>query len=383
MKPGFFNLCILLCMLGCKDHPVSPYNDIAINQTVQYSLQKLRESLVAIQPDTYPIITKADGKWEITPPFEWTSGFFPGCLWYAYKLSDDIGWIEPAKDFTNGLYQQQFNTNDHDTGFRIFCSYGNGYKTVNDENYKSVILQAARSLATRFNHNVGCIQSWNGAFQVIIDNMMNLELLFWASKNGGSSDLYSIAVSHANKTMENHIRPDGSSYQLVVYDSLSGQVLQRRTVQGYSDSSTWSRGQAWGIYGFTMCYRETNDAAYLNTAEKMADYFIEHLPADYVPLWDLNLPSDDPRQFKDASAAAIACAGLLELSEYLNDNKYSEYAHYILNSLINNYMSINSGSSGIILHCAYNVNSNNPFDWDASTIWGAYYFLEALYRYIN
>ncbi len=258
------------------------------------------------------------------------------------------------------MYQQQFNPDDHD--------------------YKTVIFQAVRSLATRFNSNVSCI-SWNGPFQVIIDNMMNLELLFWASKNGGGSDLYNIAVSHANKTMVNHIRPDGSSFQLVVYDSLSGQVLLRKTVQGFSDSSTWSRGQAWGIYGFTMCYRETNDPNYLNIAKKMADYFSDHLPPDYIPYWDLNLPQNDPRQLRDASAAAIACSGLLELSSY--DSKYSESALNILNSLIDNYLSINTGSSGIILHCAYNVHSNNRFDWDASTIWGDYYFLESLFRYIS
>lgn len=377
----FFSFTVLFS--SCQDSVAPPDSYTSIKRAKAYALSQLKECLSIIPPSNYPVRTKGIGEWEFTSASDWTSGFFPGCLWNAYRLSNDSSWIESAKVFTEGLYDQQFNIDDHDTGFRIFCSYGNGYKILSNEGYKSVILQAAQSLATRFNPNVGSIQSWNGPFQVIIDNMMNLELLFWASKNGGSSEFYNIAVSHANKTMENHIRPDGGSYQLVVYDSLSGQVLQRKTVQGYSDSSTWSRGQAWGIYGFTMCYRETNDAAYLNTAKKMADYYIDHLPFDYVPFWDLNLPSDDPRQFKDASAAAITCSGLLELSGYLYDKKYSDAAENILNSLINNYLSINTGSSGIILHCAYNVNSNNPFDRDASTIWGDYYFLEALYRYIN
>lgn len=383
MKLFIFFVFFSVLFNGCKNPLIPPDNNLSTEKVEAYSLSQLKKSLNSIQLYNYPIRTKGMGEWETTPPSGWTSGFYPGCLWYACKLSNDSSWIESAKDFTDGLNGQQFNNDDHDIGFRIYCSYGNGYKILKNGNYKTVILEAANSLATRYNSNVGCIQSWNGEFQVIIDNMMNLELLFWASKNGGSSDFYNIAVNHANKTMENHIRPDGSSYQLVVYDSLSGQVLQRKTVQGYSDSSTWSRGQAWGIYSFTMCYRETNNINFLNTAEKMADYFIDHLPSDYVPYWDLNLPDSDNRKFKDASAAAIASSGLFELSRYSNNSKYYNSAEKILNSLIDNYLSINTGSGGILLHCAYNVHSSNPFDWDASTIWGDYYFLEALLRYLN
>lgn len=369
---------------GCSNSLTPPNDTQSIRKAEAYSLSQLKKSLNSIQLYNYPIRTNGVGDWEATAPSGWTSGFFPGCLWYAYKLSNDSFWIESAKNFTEGLNGQQFNTSDHDIGFRIFCSYGNGYKVLGNEDYKIVGLQAANSLATRYNPNVGCIQSWNGKFQVIMDNMMNLELLFWASRNGGSQQLYNIAVSHAYKTLSNQIRADGSSYQLVVYDSLSGKLIERKTVQGYSDSSTWSRGQAWGIYGFTMCYRETNDIIFLNTARKMADYFIDHLPSDYVPYWDLNLPDSDNRKFKDASAASIASSGLFELSRYGNySSKYYNSAVKILNSLIDNYLSINTGSSGILLHCAYNVNSINPFDWDASTIWGDYYFLEALSRYLN
>jgi unsaturated chondroitin disaccharide hydrolase len=214
--------------------------------------------------------------------------------------------------------------------------------------------------------------------------MMNLELLFWASKNGGSGDLYEMAISHAYKTIENHIREDGSSFHVVVYDDQTGEVIEKRTAQGYSVNSTWARGQAWGIYGFTMSYRETQDINFLNTAIKMADYFIDNLPGDYVPYWDFNLPTEYDKKFKDASAAAIALSGLLELSSYIGDNtKYLESANNIMKSLVNNYLSIQTNSSGILLHGAYNVNSGNPYDWDASTIWGDYYFLEALNRYKN
>jgi unsaturated chondroitin disaccharide hydrolase len=372
---------LLLGFTSC-DNCVSPVaNEVTIQEAIDYSLDKLSRSLLEVPINNYPIRTKGIGEWEVTSPSEWTSGFFPGCLWYAYLLSEDTTWISDAKIFTEGLEEQKFNTGTHDLGFMILNSFGNGYKILNNIAYKEVVLQAASSLATRFNPVVGCIQSWNGEFQVIIDNMMNLELLYWASKNGGGGNLYDMAVSHANKTIENHVREDGSSFHVVVYDEQTGEVIEKRTAQGYSANSTWARGQAWGLYGFTMCYRETQDVNFLNTAIKMADYFIDHLPGDFVPYWDFNLPADHNKKYRDASAAAIACSGLLELSDHVVDGfKYSEAANKIINSLAINYLSIGTNSSGILLHCAYNVNSANPYDWDASTIWGDYYFFEAILR---
>lgn len=380
----FFTTFLVIGFISC-DNSLSPLtNKTTIQDALDYSLFKLRNSLSEIPVDNYPIRTKGLGEWELSSPAEWTSGFFPGALWYAYQVSSDTTWILDAKIFTEGLEEQKFNTNTHDLGFMIFNSFGNGYKTLNDDKYKGVVLQAANSLATRYNPIVGCIQSWNGEFQVIIDNMMNLELLFWASKNGGSGDLYEMAISHAYKTIENHIREDGSSFHVVVYDDQTGEVIEKRTAQGYSVNSTWARGQAWGIYGFTMSYRETQDINFLNTAIKMADYFIDNLPGDYVPYWDFNLPIESDKKFKDASAAAIALSGLIELSDYVGDNtKYLGAVNNIMNSLVKNYLSIQTNSSGILLHSAYNVNSSNPYDWDASTIWGDYYFLEALIKYKN
>jgi len=263
-------------------------------------------------------------------------------------------------------------------------SYGHAFEETNIESYKNIILQSANSLSARYNSNVGCIQSWNGEFQVIIDNMMNLEILFWASKNGGSSSFYDIAVSHAYKTIENHVREDGSSFHVVHYDPNTGEVIKKRAAQGYSENSTWARGQAWGIYGFTMCYRETQDINFLNTAIKMADYYIANLPSDYVPYWDFNLPDDYDKKYRDASAATITLSALLELRSYSNNaEKYDLVIENIYNSLVENYLSINTNSSGIINHCAYNVNSSDPFDWDSSTIWGDYYFLESLIKYVD
>src|SRR3972149_5173106 len=353
------------------------------DQVVDFCISKLSASIEEISKGSgYPIRTEGIGKWELTKPSEWTSGFFPGCLWYANELKPDKKIFNAAIKFTEGLTGQKYNTGTHDIGFMMFNSFGNGYGFADKVKYKEIILESANSLARRFNPNVGWIQSWNGEFQVIVDNMMNLELLFWAAKNGSDKKLYDIAISHANKTTENHLREDGSSFHVVVYDTATGEVLQKRTAQGLADNSAWARGQAWGIYGFTMTYRETKDKTYLNIAIKMADYFINHLPDDFIPYWDLNLPADSPRKFKDASAAAIVLSALLELRNYVEDaSKYDPVINNIMKSLIKNYLSINTETSGIILHCAYNVNSDNPFNWDASTSWGDYYFLESLYRY--
>jgi len=370
--------------ISCETSTSPPLVSLNYDEVVEYSLNKLSKSIIEIPNNNYPLRTNGYSKWELTSPSAWTSGFYPGCLWYANKLKPDSNFFNNAVLFTEGLEEQQFNTENHDIGFMIFNSYGHAYEETHAESYKEIIIQAANSLSTRYNSNVQCIQSWNGEFQVIIDNMMNLEILFWASKNGGGSNLYDIAVNHAYKTLENHVREDGSSYHVVVYDPVTGNVIEKRTAQGYSDNSTWARGQAWGIYGFTMCYRETQDINFLNTADRMANYYIDHLPNDYIPYWDFNLPDNFEKDYKDASAATIALSALLELRNYSNySGKYDMAIKNIFLSLIANYLSINTNSSGIINHCAYNVNSSNPYDWDASTIWGDYYFMESLLRYAD
>jgi hypothetical protein len=353
-------------------------------RAASFALSQLRRNLDLIPPGRFPIRTKGQAAWELTPPSTWTSGFYPGCLWMAYRLSGDSSWIGPARIKTDELKEQQFNTGTHDVGFMMMSSYGQALLLNPDEEDKRILLQSARSLASRFNRKAGCLQSWNGDFQVIIDNMMNLELLFWAYRQGGGPDLREIAVSHADQTIKNHLREDGGSFHVVVYDTATGLVKERRTAQGYTAGSTWARGQAWGIYGFTMCFRETGDSLYLKTALRMADYFLDHLPEDHVPFWDFNLPADHPRRVRDASAAAIASSALLELKKYAgNPEPYDRAADGMMAALIDRYLSKGTGSSGILLHAAYNANSRDPDDWDASTIWGDYYFLEALYRYLH
>ena len=295
----------------------------------------------------------------------------------------------PAESWTAAMENEKYDTGSHDVGFKIFCSFGNGYRITQDPDYREVILRAAQSLATRFSPVVGCIKSWNsgsrGQYPVIIDNMMNLELLLWASKQpGGKQEWYDIAKSHANKTIENHIRENGSTYHVVDYDPQTGNVLKRNTVQGYSDESTWARGQAWGLYGFTMIYRETGDTLYLHTAQRLADYFITNLPEDVVPYWDFQAPNI-PDEQKDASAAAIAASGFLELSTLVRPeekSKYMDAAVALITALCSpGFSAEGTSSSGIILHGVGNRNSNSEVD--VTLIYSDYYFIEALMRYLN
>ena len=381
LKYTFFPLFFFI-LISCHMFIYKHNFSLLIDKAETYSLSQLKKSLTEVPGGHYPIRTMGEGPWELTESTRWTSGFYPGCLWLAYQLSNDTSWIEPAQTFTEGLTEQQYNTSTHDIGFMMFNSFGNGYKCNRSENYKNILIQSAKSLATRYNKKTKCIQSWNGDFQVIIDNMMNLEILFWAAKNGGGEKLYDIAVKHANTTIKNHIRDDYSTFHVVVFDTATGEVIQRKTHQGFADNSTWARGQAWGVYGFTVCFRETQDSIYLETAVKMADYFIKNLPKDFIPYWDFNLPADYNKKYRDTSAASIFLSGLLELRKYVkNSDQYDQIIDNILTNLITDYLSKGTNSRGILLHGAYNVNSENKYDRDASTIWGDYYFLEALKRY--
>lgn len=317
---------------------------------------------------------------------DWTSGFFSGMLWYMYELTKDPEWLEPAKEFTQKLAPQQFNTGTHDLGFMVYCSYGNGYRLTGDTSYKSVIIQAAKSLSKRFNPVAGVIRSWDHnadkwQFPVIIDNMMNLELLFEATKLTGDSSFYKIAVSHANTTLKNHFRKDYSSYHVVDYDPATGAVKWKGTAQGYSDPSAWARGQAWALYGYTLCYRETKDVAYLKQAEGIAKFMLSNpaMPADKVPYWDYNDPQI-PNSPKDASAAAITASGLYELSGYSKEGKsYRKTADQILNSLIKNYTSSAGTNDGFILaHSTGHKPAKSEID--VPIIYADYYYLEALKR---
>ncbi|GEO08662.1 glycoside hydrolase family 88 protein [Segetibacter aerophilus] len=329
--------------------------------------------------------TLEDGKLKLVPSRDWTSAFFPGELWYLYEYTGKKEWKAEAEKYTANIEREKTNAGTHDMGFKIYCSFGNGYRLTKDAYYKEVIIQAAKTLSTRFNPTTGVIKSWDNRtkwkYPVIIDNMMNLELLFEVSKLTGDQSFYKIAVSHANTTMKNHYRPDFSSYHVVDYDTATGKVLQKTTHQGYSDESAWTRGQSWGLYGYTMCYRETKDKAYLTHAEGIADYILKHpnLPEDLIPYYDFNAPGI-PNEPRDASAASIMAAALYELSTYSkNGKKYKDAADKIVENLTNSYRSKPGESYGfLLLHSTGSKAQNSEVDVPLS--YADYYYIEALMR---
>jgi len=313
----------------------------------------------------------------------WTCGFFASTLWNMYNWTTDNTWAKYAADWTDTLKQVQTNTGTHDVGFMIFYSFGHGYLLTQLEEYKTGTLTAANSLSQRYNREVGCTLSWNsppGHFHVIIDNMMNLELLWWASQNGGKHEFFDMSVSHSDHMIRDCIKPDGSSYHMIDYDPTNGSVLlQTNTPQG-KDGGVWSRGQAWAIYGFTVSYRFSKYARYLDTAQKTADYFISHLPPDFVPYWDFFAPGES----RDSSAAAIAASGILELARYVNDTTKRSYyltnAENILKSLASPaYLADPQKTDAVITHATGSHPDNAGID--VSLIYGDYYFSEALIRY--
>ena len=314
----------------------------------------------------------------------WTSGFFPGMLWFMYEYTGKNEWRTKAEEFTLLMEKEPTNAGSHDVGFKVYNSYGNGYRLTNSAEYKKQIIKGAATLVTRFNKNTGCIRSWDfGPWQypVIIDNMMNLELLFEATKMSGDSSYYRIAVKHANTTMKNHFRSDFSCFHVMDYDTITGKPIGGSTLQGYSNESAWARGHGWALYGFTMCYRETKDPAYLKLAENIASFIINHprLPSDKIPYWDFDAP-DIIKEPRDASAAAIIASALYELQGYsVYQKQYRSFADKILNSLIKNYRSpIGSHYGFILLHSTGHKPANGEID--TPIIYADYYFLEALLR---
>ena len=333
--------------------------------------------------------TLEEGVLKLVPSKDWTSGFFPGELWYLYEYTKNPEWLAAAKAFTTNIEQEKFNAGTHDMGFKIYCSFGNGYRLTKDEKYKEVIIQAAKTLATRFNPKVGAIRSWDHNsdkwdFPVIIDNMLNLELLFEATILTGDSSYHKIAVTHANTTLKNHFRPDYSTYHVISYNPQTGAVEKKNTHQGYSHESAWSRGQAWGLYGYTLCYRYTKNKAYLEQAQNIAKYIFTHknLPSDLIPYWDFDAP-EIPKEPRDVSAATVIASALYELSTYSTDTKsYIEKANKILKNLAKSYSSENGANKGFVL-----LNSTgskpNKGEVDVPLIYADYYYLEALLRSNN
>ena len=339
-------------------------------------------------PKTYYSIA---GKLDTSGSRWWCSGFYPGTLLYLYEQTKDTVLYNEAMRALKLLRQEQFNKTTHDLGFMMYCSFGNAQRMAPSAAYRDILLNSARSLSTRFNPKTGCIKSWDSKkpneYLVIIDNMMNLELLFWATRETGDSSFYKIAVTHANTTMRHHFRPDYSSYHVVNYNAQTGAVQQRKTAQGAADSSAWARGQAWGLYGFTVMYRETKDPRYLQQANKIAAFILNHpnLPADKIPYWDFNAPGI-PNALRDASAAAVMASALLELSHYtgkVQSRLYFNTAAIILQNLSSAKYKAAPGTNGgfLLLHSVGHMPAKTEIDVPLS--YADYYYVEAMKRYIN
>ena len=394
MKKIVVGLAVMLGFCMCTH---KPSGTLDVNKALDYCAEQTQRTLTELKTDSgidYTMMPRNimadEHHWNCRKATkeEWCAGFWPGVLWYDYEYTQDKHILEEAKKFTNSLeFLSQIPAYDHDLGFLVFCSYGNGYRLTKDPAYKKVILDTADSLATLFNPVVGTMLSWpreveprNWPHNTIMDNMINLEMLFWAAKNGGNPYLYDVAVSHADKTMKCQFRPDYTSYHVAVYDTITGNLIKGVTHQGYADSTMWARGQAWAIYGYTVVYRETKDPKYLDFAQKVTDVYLERLPEDKVPYWDFSAPGI-PDARRDASAAAVVASALLELSTYLPNGtgkRYKDAAIEMLASL--NSDSYQSGKSkpSFLLHSVGHWPAHSEID--ASIIYADYYYIEALLR---
>jgi len=387
---------MLCCMAGCRQKTA----DLNVTENLNYCAAQVNKALEALRDSngTYDYsmeprnILAGETKWNCrkASPQEWCSGFWPGILWMDYAVTEDENIRKTAKGYTEVLSMlTKEPVFDHDIGFFMLCSYGKGYELTGDPEYKQVMLDAADSLATLYNDKAGTILSWPrhvkdyGGHNTIMDNMINLELLFWAARHGGGKHLRDIAVKHAETTMQHHFRTDGSSYHVAVYDTLTGRFLRGQTHQGYADSSMWSRGQSWAIYGYTMVYRFTRDRRFLDFAQKVTDIYLKRLyetSDDMIPLWDMDAPRR-PDTPKDASAACVVASALLELSRYVENEKsntYYEAAKAMLTDLSSPKYQSREQNVAFLMHSTGHHPAGSEID--ASIIYADYYYLEALLR---
>ncbi len=387
----FIYLAMAGFLVSCASSDQSPASD-PIQETIQVAEQQIGFQTELIEKSGKVLIPRTikNDKIHYVPIDDWTSGFFAGTMWYMYDLTGDEKWKTLGVKYTEHLDSAKYLTWHHDVGFMINCSYGNALRVTGDTAYKSVMMEAARSLATRYHPVPGVIQSWDEdrgwqgkrgwMCPVIIDNMMNLELFFEATRISGDSSFYKMAVSHADVTMAHHFRDDFSSFHVVDYDKIKGGVRSRETAQGYANESAWARGQAWAIYGYTVCYRETRDERYLKMAENIYNYLVNHpnMPADLVPYWDFDAPNI-PNEPRDASAAAIIASALYELSTYKQAG-FKETADKIVASLSSPaYRAIvGTNQHFLLMHSVGSIPHGHEIDVPLN--YADYYFLEALVR---
>lgn len=385
-------ICIAAALLPCVSFAKSQ-KELWAEEQLDYCRRQIERTLSELPNDSVlpRSIDLGCEKWKTTNPYDWTSGFWPGILWYNYKnshkLTDKlqaVAYTERQRPLLSDCHE-----GDHDIGFQLLCSFGHAYANTGREEYRDFLLQGARKLARLYNPKVGTILSWPHAVRdtgwphnTVMDNMMNLQLLFFAAANGGPAEYRDMAVNHARRTMQNQFRPDYTSYHVALYDSISGDFIRGCTNQGLNDDSFWARGQAWGIYGFTVVYRETGDKDILRFVEKIADVYLSRLPADYIPYWDFSDPAI-PDALRDASSAAIVASALIELSQLEDDtsraHSYILAAEKMLQSLSSEVYQSRGRNSAFLMHSTGNLPAG--YEINSSINYADYYYIEALTRY--
>lgn len=367
-----------------------------IEENIHFATSQIGKEIEVIEASgrfLNPVTLKQDGSVYYCGYSDWRSGFFPGSVWYLYELTGNDLYLPLARKYSRTIEEAKNLTWHHDVGFMVYCSFGNGLRLTGDPEYREVIIQAAKSLSTRFRPVAGILQSWDvergwqsqrgWECPVIIDNMMNLELLFEASKLSDDPSFREIAIAHADRTLTEQFRPDGSSYHVIDYSMKDGSVRNRHTAQGYAHESAWSRGQAWAIYGFTVCYRETGDSKYRDMALKAFHFMCEHenMPQDLIPYWDMDAPGI-PNEPRDASAAAVIASALYEIStmDVADAEQYKEYSDQIMRSLASPAYRAELGTNGhfLLKHSVGSIPHNSEIDVPLN--YADYYFLEALKR---
>lgn len=398
MKKELLALTCSALMAACAGTSKQPQAETTgfVAENVAYARRQLGKEIDVIEASgkcLNPVTLRPDSSVFYCDYTDWRSGFFPGSIWYLYELSGDSTLLPLAEKYTNAIEEAKNLTWHHDVGFMVNCSFGNGLRLARVPGYKEVLIQTAQSLSTRFRPAANVIQSWDVVrgwqaergweCPVIIDNMMNLELLFEATRLSGDSTFHHIAVSHADRTMEEHFRPDGSCYHVIDYSLKDGSVRHRQTAQGYADESVWSRGQAWAIYGYTVCYRYTGDRKYMDQALKTFNMMKNHprMPQDLIPYWDMDAPGI-PNEPRDASSAACIASALYEIStmDVEDAARYKEYADKIMDSLASPDYRAPLGANGnfLLMHSVGSIPHNQEIDVPLN--YADYYFLEALKR---
>ena len=388
---GIFITIVILAALALSQRAFSnEHLDSLVQNAVKVSLIHLERSIAEVNDTAlFPTYATPQLAWKLKGSDDWTSGFYPGCLWYAFEISGDPRFARWARQWTASLEREKSNLETHDLGFKFICSFSNGLRLGEGPafgKYREIMVAAASTLARRYDPTVGCLQSnWDRAsmensFPVLIDIMMNLELLFWASENGGPSSFADLARRHAITTCRDFVRPDGSTYHVVRYDRSTGNVINKGTLQGAGDETTWSRGHAWGLYGMVVAYRFAKDERFLAVAMRLTDYFLAHLPEDHVSQWDFQ---SDIR-YRDVSATCIAASALFELIDYVKDSSlkkhYRDEAEAMLTSLCSPpYFTAGAKTNCLLDHSVQYLPINSNVDVPA--IFADYYFLEALLRY--